>query len=257
MTTAPVAAAGCSARSGACRSTGAIKDPELRAKVTPSDEIGCKRIMLTDEWYPTLTEPNVGVVTDRIEEVTPGGIRAGGAERPYDVIVLATGFKTHGFVAPMEIAGEDGRTLDEAWAGIPKAYLGMSVPGFPNMFLLYGPNTNGGSGSVIFTIEAGVNHVIAALREMDRADARRIEVSARAAEAFDRELRDGAERDGLAQRLHELVRRRARQRPEPVAVAVVAVPAADGVDRARRLRRRLSRQLADLADEERREGRPR
>jgi hypothetical protein len=167
-----------------------IKDPELRAKVTPKDEIGCKRIMLTDEWYPTLVEPNVDLIADRIETITPAGIRtADGAERRYDVLVLATGFKSHGFVAPMEVLGEQSRSLNEEWARVPRAYLGMSVPGFPNMFLLYGPNTNGGTGSVIYTIEAGVSHIVSALDELDRADARRIEVSRRAAEEFDRELR--------------------------------------------------------------------
>jgi len=167
-----------------------IQDPELRRKVTPSDEIGCKRIMLTDEWYPALTQPNVDLVVDRIEQVTPTGIRTtDGLERPADVLVLATGFKAHAFTAPMEIAGRDGRTLEEEWGQVPRAYLSMSVPGFPNMFLLYGPNTNGGTGSVIYTLEAGVNHVIAALRELDRADARRIEVRRHTAEAFDRELR--------------------------------------------------------------------
>jgi cation diffusion facilitator CzcD-associated flavoprotein CzcO len=168
----------------------AIKDPELRRKVTPTDEVGCKRVMLTDEWYPTLTKPNVELITERIAEVTPTGIRdAQGSERAADAIVLATGFKTHGFVAPMEITGAGDRTLADAWAGVPRAYLGMSVPDFPNMFLLYGPNTNGGTGSVIFTIESGIGHVIAALREMDRAHATRIEVRGATAEAFDRELR--------------------------------------------------------------------
>ncbi|HVL94559.1 MAG TPA: NAD(P)/FAD-dependent oxidoreductase [Solirubrobacteraceae bacterium] len=168
----------------------AIDDPELRRKVTPRDEIGCKRIMLTDEWYPTLTQPNVDVVTDRIDAVRPGGIRTvDGVERPADVLVLATGFKAHAFVAPMEIAGAGGRTLSEEWREVARAYLGLSVPGFPNMFLLYGPNTNGGSGSVIYTLEAGARHVVAALQEMDRADARRIEVRREAADAFDRELR--------------------------------------------------------------------
>jgi cation diffusion facilitator CzcD-associated flavoprotein CzcO len=168
----------------------AIADPELRRKVTPTDEIGCKRIMLTDEWYPTLTKPNVELVADRIAEVTPYAIRTqDGTERPADVLVLATGFATHGFVAPMEIAGAGGRRLSAEWAEVPRAYFGLSVPGFPNMFLLYGPNTNGGSGSVVNTIEAGVNHVIAALDELERAEARRIEVSREAAERFDRELR--------------------------------------------------------------------
>jgi cation diffusion facilitator CzcD-associated flavoprotein CzcO len=168
----------------------AISDPELRRKVTPTDELGCKRLMLTDQWYPTLAEPNVELVSDRIAEVTPTGIRTeDGTERPADALVLATGFKSHGFVAPMEILGVGGRSLAHEWADVPRAYLGMSVPGFPNMFLLYGPNTNGGTGSVIYTIEAGVSHVIDALGEMARTDARRIEVRRQTADAFDRELR--------------------------------------------------------------------
>jgi len=167
-----------------------IRDPELRRKVTPSDELGCKRLMLTDEWYRTLTRPHVALITEAIAEVTPGAIRTvDGTERPADVLVLATGFRTHGFVAPMEIRGRDGRTLAEEWSQVPRAYLGMSVPGFPNMFLLYGPNTNGGTGSVIYTIEAGVAHVIGALQELERADADRIEVRREVAEQFDRELR--------------------------------------------------------------------
>jgi cation diffusion facilitator CzcD-associated flavoprotein CzcO len=170
--------------------TTAIEDPELRRKVTPRDEIGCKRLMLTDDWYPTLARPNVELVTDRIAEVTPTGVRTeDGTERPADVLVLATGFKSHGFVAPMEIVGAGGRTLAQEWADVARAYLGVSVPGFPNLFLLYGPNTNGGTGSVIYTIEAGMGHVIAALGELARAQARAIEVRRDAAEAFDRELR--------------------------------------------------------------------
>jgi cation diffusion facilitator CzcD-associated flavoprotein CzcO len=168
----------------------AIKDPELRRKVTPGDELGCKRIMLTDDWYPTLTRRNVELITDRIAEVTASGIRTeDGSERPADVLVLATGFKTHDFVAPMEIAGAGGRTLAEAWGAEPRAYLGITVPGFPNLFLLYGPNTNGGTGSVIYTIEAAMAHVISAIETLERADARRIEIRREAAAEFDRELR--------------------------------------------------------------------
>jgi cation diffusion facilitator CzcD-associated flavoprotein CzcO len=165
----------------------AIADPELRRKVTPTDEIGCKRIMLTDEWYPTLTRPNVELVTDRVERIAPSGIRtAGGTERPADVLVFATGFETHGFVAPMEITGADGRTLAQEWGELPRAYLGLTVPGFPNLFLLYGPNTNGGTGSVIYVIEAAMGHVLAALAT----GARRIEVRRAAAERFDNDLRE-------------------------------------------------------------------
>ena len=170
--------------------TKAIPDSELRRKVTPRDEVGCKRIMLTDDWYPTLTRPNVELVADRVAAVTADAIRTeDGRERPADVLVLATGFKTHGFVAPMEIAGSGGRSLAQEWAGVPRAYFGLTVPGFPNLFVLYGPNTNGGTGSVIYTIEAGMRHVLAALATMERADARRIEVRREAADEFDRTLR--------------------------------------------------------------------
>jgi cation diffusion facilitator CzcD-associated flavoprotein CzcO len=168
----------------------AISDPELRRKVTPTDEVGCKRIMLTDDWYPALAEPNVELVPERIETVTATGVRdATGVERGADAIVLATGFASHDFVAPMEIAGDGGRTLAEEWGPVPRAYLGLTVPDFPNMFLLYGPNTNGGTGSVVNTLECGIGHVLAALRELDRAEAGRIEVRRDAAERFDRELR--------------------------------------------------------------------
>ncbi len=169
----------------------AIEDPELRRKVTPADELGCKRVMLTDEWYPTLAKPNVELVTERIAEVTRDGVRdERGVERPADALVLATGFASHDFVAPMAIAGRDGRTLEEEWGEVPRAYLGLSVPEFPNMFLLYGPNTNGGSGSVINTLECGVRHVIAALGELERTASNQIEIRREAAQRFDRELRE-------------------------------------------------------------------
>jgi len=107
--------------------TKAIKDPELRQKVMPADEIGCKRMMLTDEWYPTLTRANVSLVNDPIREVTPSGIRTDdGTERPADLLVLATGFKTHGFVAPMEVLGTGGRSLAQEWSELARAYLGIA-----------------------------------------------------------------------------------------------------------------------------------
>jgi cation diffusion facilitator CzcD-associated flavoprotein CzcO len=172
----------------------AIDDPELRRKVTPTDEYGCKRIMLTDEWYAALARPNVELVTERITEILPEGVRIGQEVRPADVLVLATGFESHAFVAPMEITGAGGRTLAQEWAGLPRAYLGVTVPSFPNMFLLYGPNTNGGTGSVIYVIEAAMGHVLAALGELDRSGSASIELRRPAAEAFDRELRTALKR---------------------------------------------------------------
>ena len=168
----------------------AIKDPELRRKVTPVDEVGCKRIMLTDEWYPALTRPNVELLSTAITEVADGAIAlADGTRRPADAIILATGFDSHAFVAPMEVVGRGGRSLAEEWSPAAHAYLGLSVPDFPNMFLIYGPNTNGGTGSVIYVIEAAVAHVIAALDAMTVSGASRIEVGREVEEAFNRELR--------------------------------------------------------------------
>lgn len=118
-----------------------------------------------------------------------GVLTQDGTERAADLLVFATGFKAHGFVAPMQITGDSGRTLAQAWGGKPRAYVGMSVPGFPNLFLLFGPNTGGGTGSVIYTIEAGISHVISALDALERANAQRIEVRQQVAEAFDTELR--------------------------------------------------------------------
>ena len=165
--------------------------PGAAARVTPRDAVGCKRIMLTDEWYPALERDNVDLVSDGIEAITPTGVRTtDGREREADVLVLATGFKSHEFVAPMEITGRDGHTLADEWAGVPRAYLGVTVPDFPNLFLLYGPNTNGGTGSVVSTIEASIGHVLAALRELERSSARTIEVRRAAHEAFAASVRE-------------------------------------------------------------------
>jgi cation diffusion facilitator CzcD-associated flavoprotein CzcO len=169
----------------------AIKDPALRRAVTPTDQVGCKRLMVTDEWYTTLAKPKVHLITGGVARITPTGVVGGdGVERPADVLVLATGFQSQDFVAPMEIYGVGGRPLAEEWAETPKAYLGLSVPSFPNMFLLYGPNTNGGTGSVIFTVEAGMRHVLAALAELERTGARRIEVRRDVADEFHRSVRE-------------------------------------------------------------------
>ena len=101
--------------------TKAISDPDLRRKLTPPDAVGCKRVMPTDAWYPTLTRPNVELITGPIAEVTGHGIRTqDGDERHADVIIFATGFQTHGLVTPMEVTGEDDRTLAQAWAGAPR-----------------------------------------------------------------------------------------------------------------------------------------
>jgi cation diffusion facilitator CzcD-associated flavoprotein CzcO len=139
-------------------------DPELLAKATPDYTIGCKRVLFTSEWYPTLLREDVELVTGGVQRVTAGGlVGADGIEREADVIVYGTGFESHNFVAPMAVHGLEGRELNAVWGERAEAYLGTTVAGFPNLFVLYGPNTNHGSGSVPYTLESQFNYVLDAI----------------------------------------------------------------------------------------------
>lgn len=136
-------------------------DPELRAKLTPDFPIGCKRILISDDWYPALARDNVEVVTEAVTEVTSGGVRTeDGRERDVAVLVYGTGFRATEFLAPIEIVGRGGVRLSDKWREGATAYLGMAVPEFPNMFLLYGPSTNLGHNSVVYMIESQVRYVM-------------------------------------------------------------------------------------------------
>ncbi|MFL5821720.1 MAG: flavin-containing monooxygenase [Solirubrobacteraceae bacterium] len=168
-----------------------VDDEQLRRALTPSYPIGCKRILVSDDYYPALARPNVELVTEAIDGFTPGGIRTrDGAEHGLDAVVFATGFDSQALVAPMRVQAPDGRTLEDAWEDGPYAHLGVTVPGFPNLFLLYGPNTNLGHNSIIFMMEAQIAHVLGCLEELDRRGARRIEVRPEAAERFDRRTQE-------------------------------------------------------------------
>ncbi len=145
-----------------------VREAGLRRTLTPDYPLGCKRVLLSDEYYPALMRPDVDLVTEPIERVMATGIRTrDGRERALDVIVCATGFKTSDPVAPMEVVGLEGRSLsDDAWAQGAEAYLGLTVPGFPNLFLLYGPNTNLGSGSIIYMLECQARYVLDAVHRL-------------------------------------------------------------------------------------------
>ncbi|MEV6868325.1 NAD(P)/FAD-dependent oxidoreductase [Streptosporangium subroseum] len=140
-----------------------VPDPELRAKLTPGYPIGCKRVVIDSAFYPALTRPNVNVVTDRITRIAPGGVETATGLHEADVIVYATGFHASDFLAPMEITGREGRRLDEEWKDGAEAYLGIAVPRFPNLFMVYGPNTNLGHTSIIFMIECQVGYIMGCL----------------------------------------------------------------------------------------------
>ena len=148
-----------------------VADPVLRKQLEPGYPMGCKRIVISNDWFQTLVRPNVEVVGDPIAEITPRGVRtADGVEREVDALILATGFQANDFLAPMEIRGLGGAELSEAWREGAEAYLGMSVTGFPNMFMLYGPNTNLAAGSIIFMLESQIRYVLGALRVLAAGD---------------------------------------------------------------------------------------
>jgi cation diffusion facilitator CzcD-associated flavoprotein CzcO len=131
--------------------------------------MGCKRILMSNDWYQAMQLPQVEVVTDRIAEVRPHSIvTADGTERDVDTIVLGTGFAATEFLMPMRITGRDGVDLHEQWKGGASAYLGTVVPNFPNLFVLYGPNTNLGHNSIIVMLEAQIGWVVQAVEAIGR-----------------------------------------------------------------------------------------
>jgi len=144
-----------------------IADPRLRERCVPDYVMGCKRVVFSDDWYPALTRPDVELVTDPIERIVPAGvITQDGITRPADVIIYATGFQATQFLAPMQVEGRGHRKLHEAWQDGAQAYLGITVTGFPNFFMLYGPNTNLGGNSIIYMLEGQIGYVLGALRAL-------------------------------------------------------------------------------------------
>ncbi|MBL8056243.1 MAG: NAD(P)/FAD-dependent oxidoreductase [Anaerolineales bacterium] len=163
----------------------AVADPDLRARLTPRYTIGCKRILLSNTYYPALIQPNVAVITAGVAEVRPRSIVDGsGAEWPAEALIFGTGFRVTEFPFARRVRGRAGRTLAEVWAGSPQAHLGTTVAGFPNLFLLQGPNTGLGHTSVLLMLEAQLDHLLGALRYLEAAGAAAVEPRAEAQAAF-------------------------------------------------------------------------
>ena len=167
---------------------GAVKDPALRAKLTPDFAIGCKRLLFSNDWFATLARPHVELVTDEIAAIDETGVvTADGAHRAVDAIVFGTGFEATRFLAPMRITGRGGAVLEERWAHGAQAYYGLAVHGFPNLFLLYGPNTNLGVGTIVYMLERQQRYVARCVAEL--ANGRRsLEVREDAQREFNAEL---------------------------------------------------------------------
>jgi cyclohexanone monooxygenase len=158
-----------------------IKDRDLRRKVTPSYTIGCKRILISNDYLQSLDRPNVELVGSGLSEVR-GNVVVGadGTEREVDTIILGTGFYVTDSPMAQRVRGADGRSLAEAWEGSMQAHRGTTVAGFPNYFHLVGPNTGLGHNSIVFMIESQLNYVVDALRTMKREGAHSAEVDAAA-----------------------------------------------------------------------------
>jgi cation diffusion facilitator CzcD-associated flavoprotein CzcO len=180
-----------------------LVSPELTAEaLLPDYPLGCKRILISNDWYPTLHRPEVHVVTDPIERVEAGAVVAGGVEHPADTIIFGTGFEATGFLAPMAITGAGGRDLHTEWKDGAEAHLGMTVAGFPNLFILYGPNTNLGHNSIVFMLERQIAYAMQCVLRLVEDDAASLAVRPEAMDRSNAKLRKELRRTVWAASCH-------------------------------------------------------
>ncbi len=166
-----------------------VHDPEIRQRLTPDYAMGCKRVLLSSDYYPAFNRPHVELVTDPIDRIESDAIvDSRGRSRTIDTLVLATGFRATAPVPKGLIKGRDGRDLATSWRGGPEAYKGTTVHGFPNLFTLVGPNTAIGHNSLIYIIESQIDYVLDALKVLDRQGASSVEVRAQAQADYNRWL---------------------------------------------------------------------
>jgi cation diffusion facilitator CzcD-associated flavoprotein CzcO len=168
-----------------------VRDAELARRLTPDYRLGCKRILLSSDYYPAVARPNVELVSGPVREVTEHGVvGADGAVREVSAIVFATGFDVHDYLGRLRVVGRGGAELGERWRRRAEAHLGTTVPGFPNFFTLIGPNTGLGHNSIVFMAECQVRYILAALRAMDRHGARLVEPRDDVVRAYNRRLQE-------------------------------------------------------------------
>jgi cation diffusion facilitator CzcD-associated flavoprotein CzcO len=172
-----------------------VRDPTLRAKLVPDYPIGARRVLFNDDYYPALGRRNVRLVTESIQRIEATGVRTREGElHEADVMVFATGFKATEFLAPIQVTGPGGRTLAEKWRRGAHAYLGVTVSGFPNFFMLYGPNTNLGHNSILVMIEAQAAYVVQAIEGMQARGLRRLDVRREVMDEYNRRLAQDLEK---------------------------------------------------------------
>jgi cation diffusion facilitator CzcD-associated flavoprotein CzcO len=170
-----------------------VADPVLREKLRPNYRAACKRLILSPDYYEKVQQPGVEVVREDIAAVEPEGVRTrDGRLHPLDVLVLATGFKTDQFMRPMTVTGRGGVSLDTLWARRPSAYLALSIPDFPNLFLVNGPSAPFGNYSSIGVAEQQVDYILKLLDLARSEGAREVSVKAEAMAAYDAQVREAA-----------------------------------------------------------------
>ncbi|HEY8518405.1 MAG TPA: NAD(P)/FAD-dependent oxidoreductase [Candidatus Binatia bacterium] len=166
-----------------------VRDPELRAKLTPNYTMGCKRILMSNDYYQTLQRDNVKLVTDAIRRVTPKGIEtADGVMHEVDAIIFGTGFTATDYLAPLDIQGLDGKLLNDVIRERPETYLGITIHGFPNLYLMMGPNTGLGHNSMVFMIEAQARWALQAIQKLRRDDLAYMDVDPKVQRAFNERI---------------------------------------------------------------------
>jgi cation diffusion facilitator CzcD-associated flavoprotein CzcO len=167
-----------------------VPDPVLRAKLTPDYHLGCKRVLRSDDWYPALQRPNVELVDAPIDSIYAAGVKTkDGKSREFDAIIYGTGFTPTDFLSPVQLTGLNRVELNQAWRDGAEAYLGVTIAGFPNFFMMYGPNTNL-SGSIIFMLESQSRYIVRCLRSMRRRKARTMTVSHEAQRKLNEEIQN-------------------------------------------------------------------
>lgn len=175
-----------------------VRDPELRRVLVPDYPVGAKRILISDDYYQTLNLPQVRVVTDGVARLSEGAVvTRTGEQLAVDAVIFATGFRTNPFLAGLHIRGLDGRLLEHDWKDGARAYYGITVPGYPNLCLLYGPNTNLGHNSILFMLECQFEYILQALRVL-RDGAAYVDVRSDVFEAFNRDIQQALQHTAWA-----------------------------------------------------------
>ncbi|WP_290524220.1 NAD(P)/FAD-dependent oxidoreductase [Alcanivorax sp.] len=174
-----------------------IADPALRDKLTPDYPMGCKRILMSNDYYPALAQDNVEVINHGIQSVDASGLTdSDGTHHKADVIIYGTGFQATDFLTPMKITGREGQDLNQAWKDGAEAYLGIAVHGFPNLFMLYGPNTNLGHNSIIYMLESQIHYIRQCLAAMEDDGLKAVDVRAHIQSHFN---------EGIQRKIHDTV----------------------------------------------------